>query len=293
MGTRRSLWSRSRPSSGGYDLGRGLVAARRVVNFLALEPDSADADTVVDAPAGPAPLRDPASGVEVVPGRLTALVSAQPAETAAVLDRLGRFVGSEATWGSVRLDAVQLSQVRDRILLADNEADLFAGTLREMVSGRWQRDEVTIEAAVRAAAAGDVVVGLSDGLDSAVEAHGGSLSGGQRQRLRLVRALLAAPEVLLAVDPTSAVDAHTEAVIAGRLRAARSGRTTVVTSSSPLMLEHADTVYFLVEGRVVAAGTHRELLLAQPGYRRVVSRGATDEDEPDQSSPQPSRGVAG
>ena len=60
---------------GGYDLSRGLVAARRVVNFLALEPDSGDADTVVDAPGGPAPLHDPASGVEVAPGKLTALVS--------------------------------------------------------------------------------------------------------------------------------------------------------------------------------------------------------------------------
>jgi ABC-type multidrug transport system fused ATPase/permease subunit len=277
---------------GGYDLSRGLVAARRVVNFLALEPDSADADTVVDAPDGPAPLHDPASGVGVEPGRLTALVSARPAETAAVLDRLGRFVDSEATWGSLRLDAVKLSQVRDRILVADNEADLFAGTLREVVSGRCDRDDEAIDEAVRAAAARDVVLGLPDGLDSLVEAHGASLSGGQRQRIRLVRALLAVPEVLLAIDPTSAVDAHTEAAIVGRLRAARSGRTTVVTSSSPLMLDHADTVYFLVDGRVVAVGTHRELFLEQPGYRLVVSRGAADEDEPGQPSPQPFRGVA-
>jgi ABC-type multidrug transport system fused ATPase/permease subunit len=281
---------------GGYDLSRGLVAARRVVNFLALEPDSADADadaeTVVDAPDGPAQLHDPASGVEVAPGRLTALVSARPAETAAVVDRLGRFVDSEATWGSHRLDAVELSQVRDRILVADNEADLFAGTLREVVSGRCDRDDEAIDQAVRAAAADDVVLGLPDGLDSPVEAHGGTLSGGQRQRIRLVRALLAVPEVLLAIDPTSAVDAHTEADIAGRLRAARSGRTTVVTSSSPLMLDHAETVYFLVDGRVVAVGTHRELLLAQPGYRRVVSRGAADEDEPGQPSPRPFRGEA-
>jgi ABC-type multidrug transport system fused ATPase/permease subunit len=278
----------------GYDLSRGLVAARRVVDFLKLEPDSVDRGAVADAPDGPTPLHDPASGVEVSPGKLTALVSARPAETAAVVDRLGRLVDSDATWGSLRLDAVDLSQVRDRILVADNEADLFAGTLRDVVTGRWDRDEEAIDYAVNAAGAQDVVLGLPHGLDSAVEAHGASLSGGQRQRIRLVRALLADPEVLLAIDPTSAVDAHTESAIAGRLRAARSGRTTVVTSTSPLMLEHAETVYFLVDGRVAAVGTHRELLSQQPSYRLIVSRGSGDQDDdPDAPSPQPSRGAAG
>jgi ABC-type multidrug transport system fused ATPase/permease subunit len=279
---------------GGYDLGRGLVAARRVINFLAFEPDSADGDTVVDAPDGPAPLHDPASGVEATPGRLTALVSARPSETVAVVDRLGRFVESDTTWGAVRIDAVELSQVRDRILVADNEADLFAGTLRDVVAGRWDRDEQAINDAVRAAGAQDVVLGQPDGLDSRVEAHGGSLSGGQRQRVRLVRALLADPEVLLAIDPTSAVDAHTEAAIAGQLRAARSGRTTVVTSTSPLMLDHAETVYFLVDGRVAAVGTHRELLSEQPGYRLIVSRGVVDEDgEPGAPATEPFSGAVG
>lgn len=99
------------------------------------------------------------------------------------------------------------------------------------------------------------------------------MSGGQRQRVRLARALLADPEVLLAAEPTSAVDAHTEAVIADRLCDARSGRTTLVTTTSPLLLDRADIVHYLVNGRVAATGTHRELLDSQPGYRRLVSRG--------------------
>jgi ABC-type multidrug transport system fused ATPase/permease subunit len=255
----------------GYQLSRAVVAARRVVRFLSLEP-VADHPDARDAPASPAVLHDPDSGVRVLPGRLTALVGALPAESEAVVDRLGRYAESAVTWGGVRLDGIALAQVRERILVADNEADLFAGTLRELVSGRREHDEEAIARAVRTAAADDIVLGLPDGLDSAVDAQGRSLSGGQRQRVRLVRALLADPEVLLAVEPTSALDAHTEAAVAARLRAARSGRTTVVTSTSPLMLDQVDTVYFLVDGKVAASGGHRELLDAEPGYRALVAR---------------------
>ncbi|WP_406487788.1 ABC transporter transmembrane domain-containing protein [Streptomyces phaeochromogenes] len=261
----------------GYQLSRGVVAARRVVRFLSLEPMETGR-TSVDAPAEPSVLHDPRSGVRVAPGRLTALVGARPAESAAVVDRLGRFTASAATWGGVRLDAIALPQVRARILVADNEADLFAGTLRDLVSGRGDPDEETVARAVHAAVADDVVLGLPDGLASAVDAQGRSLSGGQRQRVRLVRALLADPEVLLAVEPTSALDAHTEAAVAARLRAARSGRTTVVTSTSPLVLDQMDIVYYLVDGKVAAVGGHQELLDGEPGYRALVARDADDPD---------------
>ncbi|MFF3710121.1 ABC transporter transmembrane domain-containing protein [Streptomyces phaeochromogenes] len=261
----------------GYQLSRGVVAARRVVRFLSLEPMETG-HAAVDAPAEPSVLHDPRSGVRVAPGRLTALVGARPAESAAVVDRLGRYTASAATWGGVRLDAIALPQVRARILVADNEADLFAGTLRDLVSGRGDPDEETVARAVHAAVADDVVLGLPDGLDSAVDAQGRSLSGGQRQRVRLVRALLADPEVLLAVEPTSALDAHTEAAVAARLRAARSGRTTVVTSTSPLVLDQVDTVYYLVDGKVAAVGGHQELLDREPGYRALVARDADDPD---------------
>ncbi|MCX4734821.1 ABC transporter ATP-binding protein [Streptomyces sp. NBC_01363] len=273
---------------GGYDLSRGLVAARRVIRFLDLEPDSAGGEAAVDGPGPPAALHDPDSGVEVVPGRLTALVGARPSESAAVVERLGRFTGSAATWGAIRLDEIDLTQVRRRILVADNEADLFAGPLREVISGARDRDEESIDRCLYTAVAQDVVRGLPDGLDSPVDAQGRNLSGGQRQRVRLVRALLADPEVLLAVEPTSAVDAHTEAAMATRLRAARSGRTTVVTSTSPLLLDRADTVYYLVDGRVAAVGSHRELLDRESGYRLLVSRG-TDDDPADEGNVPPSR----
>jgi ABC-type multidrug transport system fused ATPase/permease subunit len=102
-------------------------------------------------------------------------------------------------------------------------------------------------------------------------AEGGqNLSGGQRQRLRLARAIAAEPEVLLAVEPTSAVDAHTESLVAERVAAARAGRSTLVVAASPMWLARADRVAWMVEGKVHAVGSHAELL-ADPAYRRLAS----------------------
>ncbi|MBV7699134.1 ABC transporter ATP-binding protein [Streptomyces sp. TRM70350] len=256
----------------GQQVSRGLVAARRVVRFLRLDP--LDDGGAYDAPAEPSVLHDPASGVRVLPGRLTALACERPGDAAEVVDRLGRYAPSDATWGGVRLDEIALARVRERILVADHEADLFAGTLRDVVRGRTDADDTAVARAVHAAVADDIVRGLPDGLDSRIDAQGRNLSGGQQQRVRLVRALLADPEVLLAVEPTSALDAHTEAAVAQRMRKARTGRTTVVTTTSPLVLDRADTVYFLVEGKVAASGTHEGLLAYAPGYRALVARDA-------------------
>ena len=120
---------------------------------------------------------------------------------------------------------------------------------------------------------------LPGGLDAEVDEAGRGFSGGQRQRLALARAVVADSDVLVLVEPTSAVDAHTEALVADRLHAARHGdhgaqdRTTVVISASPLVLDRCDEVAYLVDGRVVATGRHRDLLADNPRYRATVTRG--------------------
>lgn len=114
---------------------------------------------------------------------------------------------------------------------------------------------------------------LPCGLDSDVEERGRSFSGGQRQRLALTRALLTDAETLVLVEPTSSVDAHTEARIASRLAGARAGRTTVVITASPLLLDQADAVILLRDGLAVARGTHRELMATSTAYRETVIRG--------------------
>lgn len=254
------------------DVSRGVIAARRIIAFLRLPIEESGGGV---APNGPAVLRDPVSGVVAEPGRLTVLASARPEDTAMIIDRLGRYCETAATWGPHRIAEVAKPLVRERILVADHEADLFAGPLRDVVAGGTRAGDDAVERAITAAVASDV-----GALDHHIERDGRNLSGGQRQRIRLARALLADPEMLLAADPTSAVDAHTEAAIAERLTAARAGRGTVLATTSPVLLDRADVVLYLVDGRVAASGTHRELLAREPGYRDLVSRTFSADDEP-------------
>jgi ABC-type multidrug transport system fused ATPase/permease subunit len=261
---------------GAQDINRGLVAARRVIRILNLRPAMPD-HAATRCPPRPADLHDPASGLTVRPGELLAVAAARPADALAVADRLGRYVTSDATWGGRPLGTMPAGEVRRRVLVADNDAYLFAGPLRHTVATARDHDDHEIHAAVHTAVAEDVVTGLPDGLAAHLEAQGRNLSGGQRQRMRLVRALLADPEVLILVEPTSAVDAHTESVIAARLRETRRDRSTVVVGTSPLLLDRADRVAFLIDGRVAATGTHADLIATEPAYRALAYRGSEEE----------------
>jgi ABC-type multidrug transport system fused ATPase/permease subunit len=180
------------------------------------------------------------------------------------------------TYGGVDLAWVPLAEVRRRILVSDTGSQLFAGTLQDAVDPLGVLTRERAEAALRTAAAEDVYDALPGGWSGELEERGRGLSGGQRQRVVLARALAADPEVLVLVEPTSAVDAHTEARIAERLAAHRRGRTTVVTTVSPLWLHHADLVVLLAGDRVVAEGTHEELLANDRDYRELVLRAPED-----------------
>jgi ABC-type multidrug transport system fused ATPase/permease subunit len=265
---------------------RAVVAARHVVGVLQARAahEEAPAGTYPLPPEGSV-LIDPASGLRLEPGLLTALVAPVPDEAAALACRFGRLeadlpagvpaapAGAAPLIGGVGVDTLDLEELRGRILVAEAEPRLFTGTLRGEIDPYGLRTDAEVLAALQVADAGDVLDALPEGLDAPVEERGRSLSGGQRQRVALARAVLADPDVLVLIEPTSAVDAHTEARIAQRLGRARAGRTTLVTTASPLLLDRADRVAFLVEGLVIAEGSHRELLHAVPAYRDTVVRG--------------------
>jgi ABC-type multidrug transport system fused ATPase/permease subunit len=253
---------------------RGLVAARRICRVLSVEPEVQDIRT----PQTASPyddLVDVQSGLRARAGMMTAVVSELPDESAALADRLGRFAEGPALLGGVSLSDLERSFVRRAIVVSDASATLFSGVLRDELNVRGTADESDILAAIATASADDVLAALDDGLQTRVEERGRTFSGGQRQRLVLARALLAESDILVLVEPTSAVDAHTEARIAERLRDHRAGRTTIITTASPLLLDQVDEVALLDGGEIVAVGTHRELL-DDPRYRRIVARG---EDE--------------
>ncbi len=262
---------------------RGRVSAARVCRLLALTPEHPEPAVPADPPPPHAPLVDHRSRLRVRPRALTALVC-EPAEDAAVLaDRLGLCApepDDAVTLGGVPLTALGRAHVRRRIVVSDTGSALFSGPLGDRLDVTGEQGGDRVARALDTASADDILASLPDGLDTVVAERGRTFSGGQRQRLVLARALAADPEILVLVEPTSAVDAHTEARIAARLRDHRAGRTTVVTTSSPLLLDAVDEVAFLRNGVVVAVGTHTELLRDVPAYRAVVTREA-------QAAPQP------
>jgi ABC-type multidrug transport system fused ATPase/permease subunit len=243
-----------------------------VCHVLSLTPEVTDPEVVAPSPAPGSDLHDVRTGLHVRAGQLVAIVSEQPDESAELADRLGMCapeVDDDVRLGGVPLTSLRRAEVRTRIVVSDTGSILFSGRLADRldVNGRG-----SVQGALDTASADDILEALPDGLDSLVAERGRSFSGGQRQRLVLARALTTDPEILVLVEPTSAVDAHTEARIAARLREHRAGRTTIVTTSSPLMLDAVDEVAFLRGGRIVAAGRHGHLLDTNRDYRAVVTR---------------------
>ncbi|GAA2935886.1 ABC transporter ATP-binding protein [Streptomyces enissocaesilis] len=281
-------------------------SAKRAARVLSLErtayaPDGTADDTkdgmAEDAAGGAAAsdaqaalggdLYDPATGLLAPAGRFTAVVCGDPDLAGLLAERLGGHAISDtgeekppsALLGGVALDDLPLITARGAVLVQDKDPVLLSGTLGELLdvpaSGK-----VTAVDALEAAQCGDVLAALAqasadrtgDPMRTRITERGRSLSGGQRQRLALARSLVTDPGVLVLDEPTSAVDSHTEARVAAGVRGLRTGRTTVVFASSPLLLDQADRVVFVHEGEVAAVGAHRELLRADPRYRAVVTR---------------------
>ncbi len=210
--------------------------------------------------------------LQVAPGELVGVVARDPAHAGALMACLARETEPDA--GRVELDDVPLEAyppevARAAVLVAAHDAHLFSGTLRDNVlaGGPQTRD---LEPAMAAAQADQAADTLPGGRETEIAARGSSLSGGQRQRVALARALAADAPVLVLHDPTTAVDAVTEARIAAGLRDVRAGRATVLLTTSPALLAVSDRVLLIDEGRVSAQGTHDELM-HDPAYRAVVT----------------------
>ncbi|KUN78130.1 ABC transporter ATP-binding protein [Streptomyces griseoruber] len=260
-------------------------SAKRAARVLSLERvTDIGGSRAGDMPSGD--LYDPATGLLAPAGRFTAVVCGDPDAAGLLAERLGGHPpedGPSVLLGGVPLDELPLETARTAVLVQDKDPVLLSGSLRELLDVPASGD-VDPRDALAAAQCGDVLEALVQGsldaddpMDARITERGRSLSGGQRQRLALARSLLTDPEVLVLDEPTSAVDSHTEARIAEGVRGLRTGRTTVVFTSSPLLLDRADRVALVHEGEVVAVGEHRALLHTEPRYRAVVTR-ETDEE---------------
>ncbi|MFG2143551.1 ABC transporter transmembrane domain-containing protein [Streptomyces sp. NPDC048696] len=240
-------------------------------------------------------LYDPATGLLAPKGRFTAVVCGDPDAAGRLAERLGGHAAeangtASALLGGVALDELPLDGARTAVLVQDKDPVLLSGTLRELLDVP-SSGQVTADEALTAAQCGDVLDALAqasvdtdgDPMRTRITERGRSLSGGQRQRLALARSLVTDPEVLVLDEPTSAVDSHTEARVAAGVKHLRTGRTTVVFSSSPLLLDLAERVVFVHDGEVASVGVHRELLHTDDRYRAVVTR-ETDESARDEKT---------
>jgi ATP-binding cassette subfamily B protein len=284
---------------------RSRAAAERVDEILATDPLVVDAPGAVALPAGGGELRfdsvvfsyggtSGATGPDVLDGfdlhvragEAVAVVGATGSGKSTVARLIPRFY--DVTSGSVSIDGVdvrrlRLHDLRRAVGIVFEDTFLFSATIRENIAFADPDASMdAVERAARLAGAHDFVVRLPEAYDTVIGEHGFSLSGGQRQRVAIARAILADPRVLILDDATSSVDPTKEHEIRAALAEVMAGRTTIVIAHRPATIALADRVVVLDGGRVVAEGTHDDLLATSPRYREILARAAQSEDDADE-----------
>jgi ATP-binding cassette subfamily B protein len=218
----------------------------------------------------------------VAPGECVAIVGETGSGKSALLSLIPRFYDPAA--GRVLIDGhdirtLDVQELRRHVGMVFQESFLFSDTVAANIGfAKTDASPEELIAAARAARAHDFIMALPEGYDTVLGESGVDLSGGQRQRLAIARALLANPSILLLDDPTAAIDPETEHEILGAIENAIAGRTTFVVAHRLSTLKRADRIIVLQQGRIVAAGTHQELLHREGAYRRAALLQMVDDE---------------
>jgi ABC-type multidrug transport system fused ATPase/permease subunit len=271
-------------------LQQARVSARRVREMLALTPEVLDAEGAVDASAISGHVvfedvrfsydasRQILDGIsfEARPGELVALVGLTGAGKTTIASLIPRFF--EPTSGRVLIDGVDVSRyglrsLRERIAVVPQEPVLFSGTIGDNIRyGRLDASDADVENAARVANVDHFIRRLQDGYKTALAEAGATLSGGERQRLGIARAVLKNAPILILDEPTSALDSISEEAVFQALRTLRANRTLLVIAHRLSTIRDANRILVLHEGRLIAQGTHDELLESNELYRRMCAR---------------------
>jgi ATP-binding cassette subfamily B protein len=277
---------------------RAAASAQRVHDVLVTEPQVVDPPHPVPLPPtggevtfegvrfayapGAAPVLD-GFDLHVPAGQTIALVGATAAGKSTVAKLVPRFYDVDE--GAVRLDGIdvgdlELTALRRAVGLVFEETFLFSDTIAANIAfADPDADPADVERAARLAGADQFIAELPHGYATEIGERGFSLSGGQRQRIAIARAILADPRVLILDDATSAVDPTKEHEIRDALEEVMRGRTTIVIAHRPATIALAQRVVVLDEGRIVADGTHAELLASSAHYRQVLASAAAREEQ--------------
>ncbi|MFE3720201.1 ABC transporter ATP-binding protein [Streptomyces cyaneofuscatus] len=263
----------------GAELAKARASAARIADVLAAPGETTGGTTEPAAPSA-GELRLHGLGhaglhgidLTVRSGEHLGIVVTDTADAATLLHCLARRCDPDR--GRVELDGTPVTELapaalRSALLVAEHDAQLFDGTLLDNVTAAAPAG-ADPQPAMDAAAVDEVAATLPGGTSGRIGERGSSLSGGQRQRVALARALAADRSVLVVHDPTTAVDAATEARIATGIRRARTGRTTVLVTSSPALLAATDRVVLIDGGTITAEAPHEDLVRDHPVYRTAV-----------------------